>query len=429
MMRLTAKPIALLLSSFITSGPLLAAEPTPAAPMEAGTDYAEATLTGDWGGGRTSLEKSGIVLEGLLRYDQLRNRGGASNGRRGIGHVDLKLSADLDALWGWKGTTAMINLVHDGDAGTNTRHTGSLMGTSNVEVGVPGTGRLFQAWVQQSFFDEQLAVLVGLYPVDTEFFGMESAGVFLGPQYGTPADLAQARNGSVSVFNNSAFGIRTKVQNADKSIYGMWALTDGVPNDPARPKKTAIRFAKGDGAFNIAEIGWLPQTGNDKYEGPAKLAVGIWGFTARIADQVDATQMRRSRGGYLLGEYTLLNFGTEKGRYLSGFARHTWGDGDSTSIKKTTNIGLNLQGPLASRPDDVLGLGFSQANLSEKWRTTQVNAGNTPASKETVLELTYRYALTPYFAIQPVAQRYQRPGGLATTPNASLLGVRLDLTL
>lgn len=34
-------------------------------------------------------------------------------------------------------------------------------------------------------FDDRLAVLAGLYPIDSEFFTVDSAGVFIGPQQGT----------------------------------------------------------------------------------------------------------------------------------------------------------------------------------------------------------------------------------------------------
>lgn len=404
---------------------LFAATPLHAA-EEPAPGYAETTLSGDWGGSRSRLAKDGLVFEGLLRFDQQRNRGAVSNGTRGISHVDLKLKADLDAAWGWKGTSAMINVLSNSGVGANARHVSGLMGTDNIEVGFPTTTRLFQAWVQQNFLDERLAVLAGLYPIDSEFFGMDSAAVLVSPQYGTPADLAQARGGAVSVFNNAAFGIRTKLQTMDKSIYAMWALMDGIPNDPARPKRTAIRFAKGDGAFNIAEIGWLPEAANDKFEGHAKYAAGIWGYTAKVADLVTAEQ-RHSRGGYLLGEHTLVRLGGDNGRYISGFARATWTDGDSTAIKTTSNVGLHVKGPVASRPDDIIGLAWSRAKTSAKWRTSQLPTLTT--NSEDALEVTYRYAVTPYFSLQPNYQRIVNPGGVSGLPAARLIGARIELVL
>lgn len=281
-------------------------------------------------------------------------------------------------------------------------------------------------------FDDALSIRVGLYPIDTEFFGVESAAVFLGPQYGTPADLAQTA--APSIFNNSAFGIRAR-WDFGKTLYAMGAVLDGIPNDPARPRATAIRFEKGDGSFHIGEIGWTPQADNDKFVGHAKFALGLWGYTARAPDQLDVANavaspaMRRRQGGYLLAEHSLLRLGDEGERFLSGFARYTFIDGDSTSLKNTLNVGLHLKGPHVSRPDDIIGLAWTRAGTSAKWRDAQAVGAVATTASEDVLELTYRYQATPWLAVQPNWQRHHNPGGLVGTPNANVFGIRLELAL
>ena len=416
------RPIVAFFSCLLALSPAYAGE-------DAVPNFAEDTLTGDWGGARSAAAKNGFLFEGLARTDALRNRGGISNGGRHITHLDLKLKMDFGKALGWEGGSAMINVLSDGGWGPNARHVGSLMGVTNVEVGAPTTTRLFQAWLQQSLFDDRLAVLAGLYPIDSEFFTVDSAGVFIGPQYGTPADLALTRG--PSIFNNSAFGLRAK-WSVDKTIYAMGAVLDGIPNDPARPKATAIRFAKGDGNFAIGELGWLPEAENDKFKGHAKAAIGVWGYSTKVNDQRDTDAagnpvQRFQRGGYLLGERTLARLGGSEERYLSGFARYTWTDGDSTAVNNSVNLGLHAKGPLASRPDDIVGFAWTRAGLSRKWRDVQAVPGDTKASED-ALEITYRYAVTPYFAIQPNYQYVRNPGG-ATAPNAKLIGVRLDLGL
>jgi porin len=392
-------------------------------------NFAEDTLSGDWGGNRSAAAKAGFLFEGLARVDALRNRGAIGNGSRHITHLDLKLKIDLEKAAGWQGGSAMINVLSDGGWGPNARYVGSQMGVTNVEVGAPTTTRLFQAWLQQSLFDDRLAVLAGLYPIDSEFFTVDSAGVFLGPQYGTPADLALTRG--PSIFNNSAFGLRAK-WNIAKTVYLMGAVLDGIPNDPARPKSTAIRFAKGDGSFSIGELAWLPEADNEKFQGHAKAAIGLWGYSTRVNDQRDLDGagnplLRSQQGGYVLGERTLLRLGGDESRFLSGFARYTWGDGDSTAVKNSLNLGLHLKGPFASRADDIVGLAWTRAGMSQKWRDVQAVPADTKSS-ESALELTWRFAVTPYLAIQPNYQYIRNPGG-AGTPNAKLIGVRLDLAL
>lgn len=400
-------------------------------------DFAQDTLSGDWGGARSAAAKNGFLFEGGIKVDALRNRGALKDGSKTVSHIDLKLKMDLDKAAGWQGGSALINIVSDSGWGPNARLVGAQMGVTNIEVGAPTTTRLFQAWLQQSFLDERLAVLAGLYPIDSEFFTMDAAGVFLGPQYGTPAELALTD--TPSVFNNSAFGIRARWAIAP-SLYVMGAVLDGVPNDPAHPKRTRIRFDDGDGSFSIGEFGWLPEAENEKFKGHAKVALGFWGYSTRRADQLDTANIdagnsvgpartRRSRGGYLLGERTLLHLGGSDDRFISGFARYTFGDGDSTALENTLNLGLHVRGAAASRPDDIMGLAWSRAELSDKWRSAQSAGGTRSEHAEDVVEATYRYSLTPWFAIQPNVQYIRNPGGTSGTSNAKLIGVRLELAL
>jgi porin len=415
-------PLPLALACLFASIPVFAEE------TEALPNFAADTLSGDWGGTRTAAAKNGFIWEGGIKVDALRNRGAQGNGSKAVSHLDLKLKMDLEKVAGWSGGSAMVNVLSNAGVGPNARYVGGQMGVTNIEVGAPTTTRLFQAWLQQSFMDDKLAVLAGLYPIDSEFFTMDSAGVFLGPQYGAPADLAQTRG--PSIFNNSAFGMRIK-WTVSPSIYAMGAVLDGMPNDPAHPKRTSIRFAKGDGSFSIAELGWLPEAENDKFKGHAKAALGFWAYSAKVDDLLDTTPagaplQRTQRGGYLLGERTLVHLGGEAERFLSGFARYTWSDGDSTAVRNSLNLGVHVKGPVESRPNDTIGLAWTRAGLSAKWRTAQ---GVTTEAVESALEITYRYAVTPWFAIQPNLQYVRNPGGLVGTPAAKLVGARIELAL
>lgn len=414
-------------------------------------DYAAMTLSGDWGGTRSDLWRRGIAFDAGLKFDSLHNRGGASDGTQTVRHLDLKLRADLEKLLGWTNTVAYFNTVTDGGAGINARRTGSLMGVSNLEVPVPTT-RLFHAWVQKGFLDDRFSVLAGIYPIDSEFFTMDSAAILLHPAYGPPADLSLTN--SPSVFNNAAFGIRAKWFSENREMYAMAALMDGIPNDPAHPKRTSIRFARSDGAFVIGEIGWMPlETGHtfepvdparviqtpglvahEKYGGLGKYAIGFWRYGNRVPDQfdVDANNnplQRRSQGGYMLAERSLFSLGGEAGRDVTAFGRHAFSSGHSTAIDRTSNFGVRVRGPIASRPDDSLVMGWAHSRLASKWRSAQQVAATDTASSEQAFEVTWRAAITPWLAIQPNAQYIRNPGGVAGTPNAKLIGVRLELAL
>ncbi len=291
-------------------------------------DFAAVTLSGDWGGARTAAWENGVHLEAAFRVDVLQGRKGDSSATNSVRHSDFKLRADLERLYGWKDAIAYFNVIDDRGNGFN-NFAGSLMGVSNIEVPVPTT-RIFNAWVQKGFFDDRFSLLAGIYPIDSEFFTMESAATLLHPAYGTSADLALTN--APSIFNNAAFGLRGKWYSDDRTVYAMGALMDGVPNDPKHPKRTTVKLSGTDGAFAIAELGWMPQESrhafdfhptdpadirhapeieaHEKYEGYAKLAAGVWGYSRKRDDlvAVDAAGdplRRRSHGAYVLGERTL----------------------------------------------------------------------------------------------------------------------------
>lgn len=416
-------------------------------------DYAQHTLTGDWGGYRAAAFREGVAFEAAFKVDMMRNlRGGISRGDASMRHLDLKMRADLERLRGWEGTTAYVHVIDNRGAGINARHLGSLMGASNVEVPAP-TARIFHAWVQKTFLAEQWSLLAGLYPIDSEFSVLDSAGVLLHPAYGPSADLALTRG--PSIFNNAAFGGRVKWQSPQRTWYAMGAVLDGMPGDPDRPKGTHVHFRRGDGSFVVAELGWTPlelghvfePTGparvlqtpelkaHEKYEGYSKYAIGAWRYSNRVDDQFDidatgAPEKRLSWGGYVLAERTLFALGTEPGRHLSAFARFAFTDGDSTPIRAQLNLGLNLQGPLAGRSDDVLALAWTQARLAEKFRAAQWrDSGSASTRHESAVELTYRALVTRWLNVQPNLQWISHPGGSADAAKATVAGVRLEIML
>jgi len=108
-----------------------------------------------------------------------------------------------------------------------------------------------------------------------------------------------------------------------------------------------------------------------KFKGHAKLAFGLWGYSAKANDLRDLDAggnplQRVRRGGYLLGERTLVRLGGSDERFITGFARYSFSDGDSTALKNTLNLGVNLKGPVESRPEDVIGLAWSRGGVSLK---------------------------------------------------------------
>lgn len=424
----------------------IALSATASAETAEAPDYAAATLSGDWNGARTAAWHAGWSIDAAVKADALRSRGGLRSGTGVVSNVDLRVQADLEKIAGWEGATAYVHVLDNRGDQYNTHHIASLSGVTNIEVPEPTT-RLFHAWLQQNFLDDRLSLLAGLYPIDSEFFVMESASLLINPTFGTPADISLTRG--PSIFNNSAFGLRGKWLSADRTLYGMAAVLDGIPNDPDHPKKTAVHLRGQDGAFAIVEFGWTPlesghtfepvepSTGlktpslvaHEKYGGVSKFGLGFWGYTKGSDDwvRVDSSGQalrHRQHGAYILGERTLLGFGAD-GRDLSIFGRMSHSDGNSSEIDRSYNFGFRMRGPLSSRPDDALVFALTRSRLSSKYRTTTSDT----SPYEDLYELTYRASITKYLALQPTLQRIHHPGGLSDVKSATIFGLRLDIAL
>jgi porin len=423
---------------------------------DAAPGYSDDTLTGDWNGLRNDWYRHGVAVDLGYKLDTLRvTDGGKKKGGQPIGHFDLRVKGDMEKLIGWTGATGFVNYVYDSGGKTNNDYVGSLLGTSGIEVPVT-TARFYQAWIEQSLADDKVTVLAGLYPIDTEFQAVESAGLFVQPPYGAAPDIALTR--SPSTFNNPALGVRVKWQSKDLGLYAMGAVLDGVPGDPDQPKGTHIRFQRGDGVMQIAEIGYRltavsaapaaeakdAQEAGAKDEKAAevqesieafeKYALGYWRYTAKVddllvdVDGINDSERRRRSGWYALAERTLLRWGT--GNNLTGFVRFGATDGDSTAIEQFYNAGARVRGLLPGREDDVFGLAHTHADIGDKFRVRQaVNNGITATAVESATEMTYRVQVNKWLAVQPVIQWYRNPGADSAVPNATVVGVRVELAL
>jgi porin len=402
---------------------------------DAAPSYSDETLSGDWNGLRSDWHKRGLAVDLGYKWDMLRvESGGLRRGGRPIGHFDFSAKGDLEKLVGWKGATALVNFIYDSGGKTNNDYLGSLLGISNIEVPVTTT-RFYQAWIEQSFADDKVAVLAGLFPIDTEFQVVESAGLFVQPPYGAAPDLALTRG--PSIFNNSSFGLRVKLQSKDLGLYAMGAVLDGIPGDPNRPKGTHIRFQSGDGTMQIAEIGYQPPAvpaapATEPQESFEKYAFGYWRYTAKVNDLVDVDAngdpvLRRSSGWYALAERTLWRWGA--GSNLTGFVRYGATDGDSTAIKHFYNVGARVRGLLPGRDDDVFGLAHTRGSVGDKFRASLTADGITATAAESATELTYRIQVNKWFAVQPVIQWFRHPGATSDVPNATVVGARVELAL
>jgi porin len=113
------------------------------------------------------------------------------------------------------------------------------------------------------------------------------------------------------------------------------------------------------------------------------------------------------------------NAGAEDGRGLSLFGRFGCADDDVNPIRAFRSEGAQYQGLIPTRDDDILGFGVAQGGLAE-------GAGFS-AAHETVMEMYYKAAITPWLSVSASIQYVFHPGG-DSGDDAVVPGLRVQST-
>lgn len=375
------------------------------------------------GGPNGDPESSGISFQAVYKADLMQGLSQRIDRRRQfLGNVDLKLA--------WQGrrrdadsTRALLHLLNNHGDKPN-ESIGTAQGVTNLETPA-NSSKIYQAWIEQGWFDDQLALLIGLFDLNSEFYVTESSALFVHPAFGTGAELGQTGRNGPSIFPTTSLAVRARAKLGRGYLQA--ALFDGVPGSLDNPRGTHVRFDKGDGALQIVEAG----VGLERGRLPGKLALGAWRYTARFADLTDvdtsgAPIRRRNRGVYLLCDYPLL--AVDAGRGLNAFLRAGTADPDINRFSYAVDAGVTLRGPLGGRPDDAIGIGFAYERNSRKSRELAIAAGQLPIRNELSIEIDYRAQLRRWLVLQPNLQHLQHHGGGAGAIGW-LAGLRLEVTL
>lgn len=392
------------------------------------------TLTGQWGGRRTALEEAGVDLQVGFKLDALRNtRGGLSRGYSPTGLADFRMELDLDKLADIAETTVHVHVMQHSLGRVNADHVGSLGGVTNIETYRNGT-KFYRLWIEREWASERSALRAGLFPLEDEFFTMESAGTFIHPTGGPQADYALTRG--AAIYNHAGWGARYKRWSEDRSRYAMLAILDRPREDTNFIRNTRWEFPRVAGAHFMAEVGLTPLAGldeKDRAERFDKTAAGWWAYTRKENHLVETDAQGQPLqtfhwGWYALKEKTLWAADTGTGA-LSGFLRVSGADGRSTPVRHALNTGLRLHGWMPQRPHDVTAFMLALHSMSSTWRQFQARAGEVAAASENMLEINHQMPLRSGVTLMPLAQWITHPGGLQRAATARIVGLRLILTL
>jgi porin len=394
---------------------------TVPAHVQAADGAFEDTLLGDWGGVRSALADKGVEVSLEYQGDVWHvARGGKKRVTTYLDFSELRANLDGEKLLGIKGNSMSLSLITTNGTTTNSSTVGSTQGISNSEVANNGL-RVFEAWMQQNFFEDRLSLLVGLHDLNSEFSSTPMSDNFIVPTFQIGQAFAQSGVNGPSIYPTTSLGARVKVRPTETSYVAL-AAYDGIPGDPNRTSGTAVRLGKDDGWLLVGEVGVLPRA-DDTQEEVNKLAIGAWAYTEKQPDLVTGSG-EHSQGVYLLSSYRFYHDATA-GHDLGAFLRAGMADGDTLQVDYSMEAGLVANGWVPGRPEAEIGLGVSTMHNGD----TYVNSlGGATDRRETIYNLYYMDRVARGISIQPNVLYVVNPGTDQVTPNAWVVGARLGVS-
>jgi porin len=362
--------------------------------------------------------------------------GGLRRSSTYIGNLHWRSLVDLGQALGLSDSRfyADVLWIHGGNPDA---FIGDATGVSNIAA-PPGL-QIEELWIEKNIPDADLSFLVGLYDLNSEFYRVESAGLFLNSSFGIGPEFGESGIEGPSIFPRTSVGARLGWKPAD-DVVARTALLDGVPL--IRSDGAYRVFQNGDGLLAVAELALLdrPADGTEgnrrsrigrnsmlpPYDG--KLAFGAWHYTTTL-DRLDGganpTQHGTS-GAYLVGDRILARDPANTNRNLSLFVQLGVADDRVNRFGTYFGGGLVASGPFRARPNDEMGFAVAIARNGSAYQDHQASLAQTPRA-ETTLELSYLIQATPWLAVQPDLQYVIHPNTDPTIPNALVFTLRFEI--
>ncbi|BBU70980.1 porin [Fluviibacter phosphoraccumulans] len=414
--------------------------------------FVRPTLTGDWGGLRSTLEDNGVVIGLTQTSDVMGNfNGGVRRGVEYDGLFQPQVDMDLSKLMGWAGGKAHIAAYVVQGKGISQTNLQNIMTVTNTEYG-PAGAKMGEFWIQQKLFDEFLAIKVGQIEADLNFDTIESAAFMVNSTWGWPAIWAQNLPGSGPTYPNAVPGAQLILTPNEQWTF-QGAVFNGNPTGKNPNGNTnGLAFPLGQGVLSFAEAIYnLNPEGKGGMPGTYKL--GGWYNSQRfnslsmanngqpLAASDDATP-QSFKGNYSLYasfDQAIWRDANTDNQGPNVFASvHVSPQSDRNQVNWFLEGGLAYTGLIDGRPLDQCAIGFGYLNMSSGYANNvqyqnQYQGANQPIPNfESFIELDYQAVVSPWLAIQPFLTYVINPGARApqpqnnqlAIPNATVVGVR-----
>jgi porin len=390
-------------------------------------DLFEETLTKDWGGLRTDLDRIGITPVASYTSQLMGNlSGGKSRGFTYTGTLQASIVWDFDELLHIPGLSFNIGGAWSTGKDLSARYIGNSFTVQSAYT-APGSGTnnltLGQIYLQQQLFNNSLVIAAGRLDPGATFGTLSVFDNYLNTGINSvPGSFAT---------NNLTFAVYPPgVQWGAQAIYNLaqrFELGVGVFNTNQSSSgggKGGLDFAlqQGNrGALSVVQINYLVNHAANDTGLPGQYSFGGYYDSNRFSSlsKPDSTQS----GNYsIYGLFQQMIY--RDGEAGSSKGLTVWG-ATVVAPKSKVNVmpyflggGFSYQGLFSGRDNDIASAGVI-------WGTFSRYIPRTTA--ETVIEANYQIALTGWLSITPDIQYVIRPSGSSAIKNALVLGTQVAI--
>ncbi|MBX9926224.1 MAG: carbohydrate porin [Hyphomicrobiaceae bacterium] len=381
---------------------------------------------GDPTGARAALAGRGIT--GGVNYigEVFGNTsGGIKRGAIYDGRLEVYLDVDFEKLSGWNGLTFHVNGYQIHGDGLTANNVGNLFPVSYIEA-TPAT-RLFEAWFEQQLAGDKATVRFGQLAADSEFFTSETAGQFINSTFGWASSFAESLPSGGAAYPLATPGVRVYVAPTEALAFRVAAF-NGDPagprcaGDPQRCNNNGLDFRLQDPVFLIAEAQIKYNQDKSARGLPGILKLGAWQHFGKFDDRrldtagvpfgISGNDPRGLDGNSAF--YAVIDQQVYAGANESAvhvFARVTGAEGDRNDIDWYVDGGVKFSGFVPGRPDDTFGVAGAYAQISNRARGADRDAGAIVRDYEAMIEASYTAQIISGWTLQPDFQYIWHPGG------------------
>lgn len=399
---------------------------------------ADTHLFGDWlGGARTNMLASGIKPSLQFVTDSLGNPfGGAHQGVTAFNNLGLDFHLDMERLAGIPDDTAHVSASWASGRSLSYDY---LHNVFNVQQDIAGsTYRLVDVYYQRTFFHEKVDLRFGRIAAGDEFLTSPIFSTFVQNGIdGNPAAILFNAPG-MTTYPTATWGarIRTRPTSLTGGFYAMAGAFNG-DETLGENSKHGVDFSMNGPVFAIAEAGYRVQQEASFSGLPGNYRVGVWYDDHRYSRFVPTALLepgstRRGDVGYyaMADQMVYRQRGDPASpQGLTPFVSVLITPDETIStMPYFVDAGLQYQGLIPGRENDLAGLAVVWGEFSQDLRRSQRATGLPAQDYETVLEWTYRIVVKPWIYFQPDFQYIFRPGATGRLGDALVLGAQVAIS-